>query len=50
VSKNAIKTGGIVPVSTYPYLIPALSSKGEKYVRSEPDDSANDNLLQLPRV
>lgn len=32
-----------------PYVIPALSSNGEKYVRSEPNDTVNDNLLQLPR-
>lgn len=39
-----------VKIYPYPYIVPALSSKGEKYVRSEPDDSANDNLLKLPRV
>ena len=33
-----------------PYLIPALSVKNEKYVRSEPNDTVNDNLLKLPRV
>lgn len=33
-----------------PYLIPALSVKNEKYVRSEPNDTTNDNLLKLPRV
>lgn len=41
---NSIK----VNISPYPYLIPAVSSKGEKYVRSEPNDTANDNLLKLP--
>lgn len=39
-----------VNIYPYPYLVPALSSKGEKYVRSEPNDSVNDNLLKLPRV
>ena len=34
----------------YPYLIPATSSRGEKYVRSEPNDTPHDNLLKLPRV
>ncbi|MHB1484854.1 MAG: DUF3892 domain-containing protein [Saccharofermentanales bacterium] len=34
----------------YPDLLPALSSKNEKYVRSEPNDSERDNLLKLPRV
>lgn len=32
-----------------PYVVPALSSKNEKYVRSEPNDTASDNLLALPR-
>lgn len=39
-----------VKIYPYPYLIPAVSSKGEKYVRSEPNDTPNDNLLKLPRV
>lgn len=39
-----------VNVSPYPYLVPATSSRGEKYVRSEPNDTPNDNLLKLPRV
>lgn len=43
---NSIK----VKISPYPYLVPAISSKREKYVRSEPNDSVNDNLLKLPRV
>ncbi len=38
-----------VYISPYPYLVPAKSSKGEKYVRSEPNDTPNDNLLKLPR-
>ena len=33
----------------YPYVVPALSVYGEKYVRSEPNDTVRDNLLQLPR-
>lgn len=33
----------------YPYLVPATSGNGEKYVRSEPNDSTKDNLLKLPR-
>lgn len=35
--------------SPFPYLIPATSAYGEKYVRSEPNDTVNDNLLKLPR-
>lgn len=38
-----------VKIYPYPYLLPALSSHGEKYVRSEPNDTPNDNLLRLPR-
>ncbi|MEF9988171.1 MAG: DUF3892 domain-containing protein, partial [Christensenella sp.] len=34
----------------YPFLVPALSAHNKKYVRSAPDDTPNDNLLQLPRV
>lgn len=33
----------------YPYLQPVKSSNGEKYVRSEPNDTKDDNLLMLPR-
>ena len=36
-------------ISPYPEIVPALSSRGEKYVRSEPNDSIFDNLLRLPR-
>ncbi|HMM32472.1 MAG TPA: DUF3892 domain-containing protein [Clostridia bacterium] len=43
---NSIK----VNISPYPYVVPATSSRGEKYVRSEPNDTSNDNLLKLPRV
>ena len=38
-----------VKISPYPKVIPATSSKGEKYVRSTPNDSTHDNLLDLPR-
>jgi hypothetical protein len=43
---NSIK----VNISPYPYLVSATSSRSEKYVRSEPNDTSNDNLLKLPRV
>lgn len=39
-----------VDLFPYPYVVPALSSLGEKYVRSEPNDTPSDNLLKLPRV
>lgn len=39
-----------VNIAPYPYVVPALSTRGEKYVRSEPDDTVYDNLLKLPRV
>jgi hypothetical protein len=42
---NSIK----VNIPPFPYLIPAISTNGEKYVRSEPNDSVHDNLLKLPR-
>lgn len=40
-----------IQVNIYPYpdLVPVLSSNGEKYVRSEPNDTPSDNLLKLPR-
>lgn len=40
-----------IKVNIYPYpnLIPATSSLGEKYVRSTPNNSRRDNLLDLPR-
>ena len=43
---NSIK----VNISPYPALVPATSSSGEKYVRSEPKNTSSDNLLKLPRV
>lgn len=46
------RTPGTICVDIYPYpeLLPATSSRGEKYVRSESNDSPYDNLLRLPRV
>lgn len=38
-----------VNIYPYPYLIPALSSRGEKYVKSENNNTERDNLLALPR-
>lgn len=45
------KNPNSIKVNIYPYpdLIPATSSRSEKYVRSEPNDTPNDNLLKLPR-
>lgn len=43
---NSIRVG----IYPYPALIPAVSSRGEKYVRSTPNDYTHDNLLDLPRV
>ena len=39
-----------VAIAPYPYVIPALSAYGEKYVRSEANGTSRDNLLNLPRV
>ena len=39
----------IVNISPYPYLIPAISSQGEKYVRSVANSTSKDNLMMLPR-
>lgn len=39
-----------VNISPYPDLVPAKSVSGEKYVRSAPNDTPNDNLLRLPRI
>ena len=38
-----------VNIRPYPSLIPATSLRGEKYVRSTPNDYTHDNLLDLPR-
>ena len=43
---NSIK----VDISPYPCIVPATSYLGEKYVRSEPNDTVHDNLLKLPRM
>lgn len=42
---------GTIEVGIFPYpdVIPALSSRGEKYVCSSPNGSTKDNLLSLPR-
>ncbi len=43
--------GGVVKVNIAPYpnLIPAISSNGEKYVKSVADETYKDNLMSLPR-
>ena len=40
-----------IQVNIYPYpnLIPAISIRGEKYVRSTSNGYQHDNLLDLPR-
>lgn len=38
-----------VKVSPYPTVVPAVSSRGEKYVKSSPNSYTRDNLLDLPR-
>lgn len=38
-----------VNIFPYPSLSPVVSSTGEKYVRSEANDTTMDNLLRLPR-
>lgn len=42
----------IIQVDIYPYpkLQPMISQNGEKYVRSEPDYTGKDNLLNLPKT
>ncbi|MCC8149337.1 DUF3892 domain-containing protein [Akkermansia sp.] len=48
-----VKKGLIIRVYKEPYypkLIAVTGPKGEKYVRSEPNDTPNDNLLRLPRA
>lgn len=39
-----------VKISPFPFMLPAISVRGEKYVRSEPNDTTRDNLLSLPRA
>lgn len=38
-----------VNIFPYPSLQPVISPLGEKYVRSTPDSTQKDNLLNLPR-
>lgn len=42
---------GTIQVKIWPYpdVISSISSRGEKYVRSNPNDYEHDNLLDLPR-
>lgn len=50
---DLVKQGYIIQVNInphYPKLIAAISSEGEKYVRSEPNDTVQDNLLRLPQI
>lgn len=51
VHDHLIKHPGSIQVNIYPYpnLIPAISSSGEKYVRSVPNGNTHDNLLDLAR-
>ena len=46
-----INSGNEVTVDIYPNprLIAVVSKNNEKYVRSSPNDSTHDNLLNLPR-
>lgn len=39
-----------VDICPYPDCLPATSINGEKYVKSTPDHTQHDNLLNLPRV
>ena len=42
--------GQVVVNSIYgPIVIPCVSQYGQKYVKSSPNNSQNDNLLSLPR-
>jgi hypothetical protein len=38
-----------VNISPYPNVVHAISVNGEKYVKSTPDYTTKDNLLNLPR-
>ena len=38
-----------IQVNIFPYLVPMTSRLGEKYVRSEANNTTEDNLLKLPR-
>lgn len=39
-----------VNLQPFPNIIPALSEKGEKFIKSAPDKTEKDNLLNLVRV
>lgn len=45
------KNPGVIQVKIWPYpnVMPATSSRGEKYVRSAPNGYTHDDLLDLPR-
>ena len=45
-----VNNGGTIKVDRYPYpnLIP-VNNGVTRYVRSEPNDTVDDNLLRLPR-
>lgn len=38
-----------VQIPPYPDVLPSVSRRGEKYVKSQPNDYLYDNLLRLPR-
>ena len=38
-----------VNIHPYPYLLPAVSSNQEKYVRSNPDPYKHNDLMDLPK-
>ena len=47
---SVTKNPGSIQVDIYPYpdVLPAVSGKGEKYVKSSPNENTYDNLLKLP--
>lgn len=49
--EHLVKNPGSIQVNIYPYpnLIPATSNYGEKYIKSSPNNTTADNLLNLPR-
>ena len=49
-TSNNLQEIDSIYIEGYPYVIPALSAYGEKYVRSEANGTSRDNLLNLPRV
>jgi hypothetical protein len=51
VHDHLIKQPGTIQVFIYPYpnVIPMISAKFEKYVKSTSDSITGDNLLRLPR-